>query len=171
MDNRSSSLWKILLVASFFSLPLFTAAGAVHAGVPEQMPQFALPSAIDDTVIDSSQHKGKILLINFWATWCGPCREEIPSLVSLQSEHGAKGFSVIGIAMDESSRKAVDKFAKKTGITYPVAMGNTKTARAFGGIAGIPQSFLVNRDGIVVKSYMGLVEKDQLEQDIAPLLK
>lgn len=169
MDNRTSSLWKILLLASFFSVMQAAFPCLLHAWIPERMPDFALPSAVDDTVIDSRHHKGKILLVNFWATWCGPCREEIPSLVTLQAEHAGQGFSVIGIAMDESSRNGVDKFAKRAGITYPIAMGNSKIARDFGGISGIPQSFLINREGIVVKRYMGLVEKDQLEQDISAL--
>lgn len=147
------------------------AAGRVaEAKAPETMPHFTLPSATDDTVIDSNNHAGKVLLINFWATWCGPCREEIPSLVQLRNEHSKEGFEVIGISMDEGGRAMISRFAQKLAITYPIAMGTPKVARSFGGIIGIPQSFLVNRQGKIVKSYAGLIDHDVFEKDITSLL-
>ncbi len=164
---RPASLPKILAIATVF---LLSAIATGLAQPPDAMPSFSLPSVTDDGVVDSSHHQGKILLINFWATWCGPCREEIPSLIRLQDKFKPKGFSVIGISMDDGSRRLVRRFVEKTGINYPVAMGNSKTARAFGGVFGIPQSFLVNREGLIVKSYMGLVEPEVLERDIAALI-
>lgn len=160
--SRSGLFFFILLVALLASSPL-------AAKAPEQMPEFALPSALDDTVIDSNTQRGKVLLINFWATWCGPCRIEIPSLIQLHEQFKDRGFSVIGISMDNGNRKIVTHFAKKMEINYPIAMGSSKTARAFGGIIGIPVSFLVDQEGKIIKSYTGLVTHDLMEQDISQL--
>lgn len=157
----------LLLTALLFS-PL--AADNCFARAPEMMPSFALASAVDDSVVDSGSHSGKVLLVNFWATWCGPCREEIPSLIKLREDLGKDGFEIIGISMDEGGRSMVSRFSKKMRITYPLAMGNSKVARAFGGIIGIPQSFLVDRGGKIVKSYAGLIDHDVFESDIKKLL-
>ena len=165
---RAASLSKFLTTATVFLLLLLPAV--LLAGAPATMPSFSLPSVMDDGVVDSRHHQGKVLLVNFWATWCAPCREEIPSLIKLHDKYKAKGFAVIGISMDTGSRRLVRRFVEKSGITYPVALGNSKTARAFGGVFGIPQSFLVDRQGRIVKSYMGLVEPETIERDLAALL-
>ncbi len=165
---RAASLSQFLATATVFLLALLPAT--LLAAAPPVMPAFSLPSATDDGVVASGQHQGKVLLINFWATWCAPCREEIPTLIKLHDKYKAKGFTVIGISMDDGSRRLVRRFVTKSGITYPVAMGNSKTARAFGGVFGIPQSFLVDRQGRIVKSYMGLVEPEIIEHDLSALL-
>lgn len=157
-----------LVVILFFAV--FLSARGAEAKSPETMPHFTLPSATDETVIDSNQHSGEVLLINFWATWCGPCREEIPSLIKLRNEHRKEGFEVIGISMDEGGRAMISMFSEKFAISYPIAMGTPKVARSFGGIIGIPQSFLVDRQGKIVKSYAGLVDHDVFEKDITSLL-
>lgn len=158
------------ILALLFIAGLLAPAGRALARAPETMPAFTLPSATNDTVIDSSSQAGKVLLINFWATWCGPCREEIPSLKKLWAEHRSQGFEVIGISMDMGSRDTVAKFAKKYSIAYPIAMGTPKVARSFGGIIGIPQSYLVDRQGKIVRSYSGMINLDVLEKDIAKML-
>lgn len=166
--HRNSLLFCLLAI---FFVTLVTAATTVQAKAPEFMPEFTLPSAVDDSVIDSKNHAGQVLLINFWATWCGPCREEIPSLIKLREEYGKNGFEVIGVSMDEGGRGLVSRFSKKFEINYPIAMGTPKVARAFGGIIGIPQSFLVDRQGKIVKKYGGLVDHDVLARDIKVLLE
>jgi thiol-disulfide isomerase/thioredoxin len=161
----------LLCLLAIFSLTFVAVARTVQAKAPDLMPEFTLPSAVDDSVIDSKNHAGQVLLINFWATWCGPCREEIPSLIKLRDEHGKNGFEVIGISMDGGGRGLVSRFSKKFEINYPLAMGTPKVARAFGGIIGIPQSFLVDRQGKIVKSYGGLINHDVLDRDIKALLE
>ena len=172
---QSRQILRITRQPTFVAI--FLLFGAILMGVsgaeakaPETMPHFTLPSATDETVIDSNSHAGKVLLINFWATWCGPCREEIPSLVKLRNEHEKEGFEIIGISMDDGGRAMLTKFSQKLGISYPIAMGTPKVARSFGGIFGIPQSFLVNRQGKIVKSYAGLIDEDVFEKDITSLL-
>ena len=166
--SRTVKLSAILAI--LLSAVVLAPASRALARAPKTMPAFTLPSATNDSVIDSSSLTGKVLLINFWATWCGPCREEIPTLIKLRDDYQHEGFEVIGISMDLGSRGTVAKFVKKVSIDYPVAMGTPKVARSFGGILGIPQSFLVDRQGNIVKSYAGMIEQDVLEKDLTKFL-
>ncbi len=136
----------------------------------EKMPAFSLPSALDGKTVESGDFAGKVLLITFFATWCPPCRQEIPTLISLQEDFGPKGFSVIGLSVDEKGPKVVVKMIEKDKINYPVLMAKSKTANDFGGVTGIPTSFLVDRQGMIVKRYPGYVPKSLLEKDIKELL-
>lgn len=152
------------------TLALFTLmAGAAQAAA--KMPSFALPSVKDGATVNSSAYQGKAMLINFFATWCPPCRKEIPDFIKLQTEYGPKGFTVIGISTDQGGSSLVDKFAQKMEINYPVLMSNSETPRAFGGILGIPTSFLVNKEGNVVKRYDGYVDHQTLVNDLNAILK
>ncbi len=145
-------------------------AVASTAGAAVNMPAFALPSAVDGKVVKSSSFKGKAMLVTFFATWCPPCRQEIPTLKKLQAEFKDKGFSVVGLSVDEGGPKVVAKLVEKEGINYPVLMADRATANDFGGIAGIPTSFLINRKGHVVKRYPGYVPHALLVKDIESIL-
>ncbi len=135
------------------------------------MPQFSLSSVTDGTKVSSADYKGKVLLITFFATWCPPCRQEIPTLKKLHEEFGPEGFAVLGLSVDEGGSKIVKKLVEKEQINYPVLMADRSTADDFGGIAGIPTSFLINRAGNVVKKYPGYIPHKLLERDIKALLK
>jgi peroxiredoxin len=147
---------------------LLTVVGPAAAG--DAMPSFSLSSAQDGKTVASDDFKGKTLLITFFTTWCPPCRQEIPSLIQLQNDYAAKGFSVIGLSMDEKGASVVAKLIEKESINYPVLMADSKTARDFGGIVGVPTSFLVNSEGEVVKRYPGYVPHSLLEKDINSIL-
>lgn len=149
---------------------LLTFALVSTAGAAVKMPAFALPSAVDGKVVKSSSFRGKAMLVTFFATWCPPCRQEIPTLKKLQEEYGDKGFSVIGLSVDEGGPRVVAKLVQKEAINYPVLMADRATANDFGGIAGIPTSFLVNRKGNVVKRYPGYVPHALLVKDIESIL-
>ncbi len=144
-------------------------AGAAQAAT--KVPAFTLPSVKDGTMVKASAYQGQAMLINFFATWCPPCRKEIPSLIQLQKEFGPKGFTVIGISTDQGGTSLVDKFAQKMEINYPVLMSDSNTPRAFDGILGIPTSFLVNKEGNVVKRYDGYVDHQTLVNDLNAILK
>jgi thiol-disulfide isomerase/thioredoxin len=135
-----------------------------------KMVPFNLPSAADNTMIDSKQFAGKVLLVTFFATWCPPCIQEIPTLVELQNKYGAKGFSVIGMSVDEGGVAPVKRLIDRTGINYPVLMADNEVSRGFGGVTGIPVTYMVNRQGELVKKYLGYVEHDVLEEEIQKLL-
>lgn len=143
---------------------------AATARAAVNMPDFALPSAVDGKVVKSGSFRGKVVLVTFFATWCPPCRQEIPTLKKLQEEFGDRGFSVIGLSVDEGGPRVVAKLVEKEAINYPVLMANRATARDFDGIAGIPTSFLVNRKGHVVKRYPGYVPHAVLVKDIESIL-
>jgi len=136
----------------------------------ESMPAFSLPSALDGKMVESSDFAGKVLLITFFATWCPPCRQEIPTLNGLQKDLGPRGFSVIGLSVDEKGPKVVVKMIEKDKVNYPVLMAKGRTAKDFGGVTGIPTSFLVDREGKIVRRYPGYVPRKVLEKDILAIL-
>lgn len=136
-----------------------------------RMPDFALKSVMDGSVVESSSFQGKVLLITFFATWCPPCIEEIPTLKALHEELAKEGFSVVGLSVDQGGPGEVVKMVKKNGIPYPVLMADEKVMQDFGGVYGIPVSFLVSSSGNVVKKYPGYVPGKVLEKDIKSILK
>jgi thiol-disulfide isomerase/thioredoxin len=118
-----------------------------------------------------SDLKGKVVFLNFWATWCDPCRIEIPWLIAMQAKYGPKGFTVVGVAMDDEGRSVVAPFiekerfdvdGKKLPMSYPILLGSDDDADKFGGILGYPTSFLISRDGRVIQKFQGLQSEEEL---------
>lgn len=117
-----------------------------------------------------SSFKGKLLLINFWATWCAPCKAEIPGFVELQKQYG-KDLQILGVSVDDTPED-IKPYAQKYGINYPLLIGLNRedVEKAYGPFLGIPQSFLINREGKICVKHPGLVSKDKFEQEIKSLL-
>jgi len=155
-----------LLLASFFVLMIF----AQPAVAASKMPSFLLPDAVTGENVDSKNFVGKTLLVTFFATWCPPCMQEVPDLINLQKKYSSKGFSVIALSVDEGGAKVVKKLVEKRSINYPVLMADRSTAQSFGGVVGIPTSFLINSKGNVVKKYPGYVPHVLLENDIKKIM-
>ena len=145
------------------ALTLLFAAGAQAR---TKMPRFVLEDVRNGDVLDSRSLKGQVLLLTFFATWCPPCVDEIPVLIELQEEYRGAGFSVIGMSVDRDKPVKIARFVKKFGINYPVLLANSKTTMDFGGVYGIPVSFLVNKSGNVVKKYTGYIKEAILKKDI-----
>jgi peroxiredoxin len=158
-----STVSAIILFAVFFF-----SAGSLPASL--KMPAFSLAEVTDGKTVDSQEFQGKALLVTFFATWCPPCMEEIPTLIKLQKEFAKDGFSVIGLSVDEAGPAVVVRLIKKKGINYPVVMADNRTIMDFGGIYGIPVSFLINRSGNVVKKYPGDVPYSILANDIKSVM-
>jgi thiol-disulfide isomerase/thioredoxin len=135
-----------------------------------QMVQFKLNSLTDNKVLDSKQLEGQVLLLTFFATWCPPCIQEIPSLIALQKSYSPKGFSVLAFSVEEGDPAPLHRLIEKYGINYPVLLADTNVLRGVGGVTGIPVTFLVNRKGELTKKYLGYVGYDVLEEDIKKLL-
>lgn len=134
-------------------------------------PNFALKT-IEGKTISLSDYKGKVVIIDFWATWCGPCRKGVPDLVELKNTYGAKGFEVIGISVDRSnSISQVKPFAEDFKINYPVVFTDEQTPGNYGGIQYIPTSFVIDQEGFVVSKHVGYVEKSQYVSEIEQLFK
>lgn len=119
--------------------------------------------------------KGKVVFVNFWATWCDPCRIEIPWLIDIQKKYAPRGFTVVGVAMDDEGQKVVAPFVAKEKfdvngqqlpMSYPIWIGSDDAADKFGGILGYPTSFLISRDGKQVEKFQGLKSQDELEKAI-----
>ena len=124
----------------------------------------------DPAAIQLSGLKGKAVIVNFWATWCGPCKIEMPWLVDLQKKYGPQGLQIVGVAMDDSSEKTISEFAEKMGVNYPIGKGSEKIAEAWGGLDGLPYNFFLDRDGKVVASIKGLESESVIVADIEKAL-
>jgi cytochrome c biogenesis protein CcmG/thiol:disulfide interchange protein DsbE len=139
-------------------------------GDATKVPDFKLKRATDGKEISSSEWNGKVRLIDFWATWCPPCKKEIPDFIELQNQYGPKGLVVIGIAMDKQGASVVAPFVKEWKMNYPVLIGGSEVSAAYGNIMSYPTTFLVDREGNVVKKYVGFQEKAVFEKDLKALL-
>jgi thiol-disulfide isomerase/thioredoxin len=138
-------------------------------------PDFTLKN-LDGKNVELSQYRGKVVLVNFWATWCDPCRVEIPWLIEMQQKYSAKGFTVLGIAMDEEGKSVVAPFVEKEQfdvdgggkslMNYPIVLGNEEVVDKFGGLFGYPTSVLISRDGKQVKRITGLISYDEIASAI-----
>lgn len=116
-------------------------------------------------------YKGKVVMLNFWATWCGPCKQEIPDFIELQKEYGDQGFEIVGISLDEAGHEAAVKgFVKQKGMNYDVLFDDGSVAQAYGGVRSIPTTFLINREGEIVSSQVGLQPKSAWASAIEALL-
>jgi len=117
-----------------------------------------------------SDFRRKVVILNFWATWCAPCRIEIPHFVELQKEYADKGFTVIGISLDDQGPEAVKKFVKQLAVDYPIVIGNEKVTEAYGRIDAIPATFVIDRQGHIVSQHLGYDDKATFEKEIQSLL-
>jgi thiol-disulfide isomerase/thioredoxin len=160
-------------------------SGTTHASVsPDKSIAAPAPAVgfkdIDGKDVTLNDYAGKVVLVNFWATWCDPCREEIPELIDMQRKYGPRGFTVLGVAMDEEGKSVVAPFVarehfdvggQKLTMNYPIVIGTDAIADKFGGLLGYPTSFLISRDGKQVKRITGLIGYEDVSHDIEVLLQ
>ena len=118
-------------------------------------PDFELPE-LDGKKLKLSDLRGKAVLLNFWATYCGPCKIEMPWFVELQKEYGPQGFQIVGVAMDDASTEDIAKFAKEMGVNYPILLGKESVGESYGGVSVLPTTFFVDRDGRLIAREFGL---------------
>jgi thiol-disulfide isomerase/thioredoxin len=132
-------------------------------------PDFSLES-LEGKTMRLSDFRGKAVLLNFWATWCGPCKIEMPWFVELQQKYGSQGLQVVGVAMDDASKEDIAKFAQDMGVNYPVLIGKEAVGDSYGGIPALPETFFIGRDGKVVDKILGLRGKAEIEDAIKKAL-
>ncbi len=147
---------------------LFVFAGLVHAQ-GKKASDFDLKTS-DGTPVQLSKLKGKVVLLNFWATWCGPCRREIPDFLEVYNEYREKGFEIVGVSLDEEGWSVINPFVKQYKITYPIVVGDGKLVRAYGGFEFIPTTFLIDKKGTIVHTFTGAVKKAELERRLKDIL-
>lgn len=126
---------------------------------------------IEGKTVTSDQFKGKVLVVDFWATWCGPCRQEIPGYIDLVKKYGKDGLVIVGVSMDQAGVEVVKAFAKKNAMNYPIVMGDDDVVAAFGGMEAIPTTFLIDRSGKIRDRKLGAEPTAEYEKKIVSLLK
>jgi thiol-disulfide isomerase/thioredoxin len=124
---------------------------------------------LNSTSLRLSDYAGKVILLDFWATWCAPCRDEIPHFVQWQAKYGNQGLQVVGVSMDDDLRP-LEKFTGEFKMNYPVVVGSQELASGFGGILGLPANIVIGRNGKIVAKHLGLTDLSLLERELASQL-
>ncbi len=132
-------------------------------------PAFSLRT-LDGRKVSLADYKGRPVLVNFWATWCAPCKLEMPWFEQFHTQYAAQGFEILGIAEDDAGKDEIAKAARKLGVTYPILLTDGNTAPKYGGIDYLPESFYIGRDGTVVEQTAGLGAKDEIEANIRKIV-
>ncbi|HEX2268985.1 MAG TPA: TlpA disulfide reductase family protein [Pyrinomonadaceae bacterium] len=145
----------------------FSPAGVL--GQEKRAPQFALRD-INGRTVRLSDYQGKVVLINFWATWCPPCRAEMPDLVRLQAEHANQGLQIIGITYPPERKARVRRFARSLKVNYPIVLGTREIKARFSSDETLPLTVVINRDGKVSDIISGILLREEFEEKIKPLL-
>ena len=133
-------------------------------------PEFALKDS-DGRTVTLAEYKGKVVLLNFWATWCGPCKIEIPWFADFEQKYKDRGFAVLGVAMDEEGWEVVKPYLAESKVNYRVILGNDTVAGLYGGVESLPTTFVLDRDGKIASTHVGLVSKSDYENEIMQLLE
>ena len=155
--GRAAALW--------IAITLFVGAAIAQ----DRAPNFSLMTSSGQTV-ELKKLQGKAVVVNFWATWCGPCRAEIPGMAEIYGKYKDKGVEIVGVSLDDRGWSVVNPFVQKLGIPYPVVLGNDQVVQAYGGIDAIPTTFFVDKKGTVVKKHVGYMSKDDFEKILRSVL-
>lgn len=176
MPKSLSIALPLVLAAVVLSLCSCADVPTVRAAVKGEKdrkvaPDFALKDA-DGKTVHLSDYKGKVVLLDFWATWCGPCKIEIPWFMEFEQQYKAKGFAVLGVSMDEDGWSVVKPYLQQMKMNYRVVLGNDKVGDQYGGVDSLPTTFLVDRQGRIASTHVGLSGgKDDFKNDILHLLE
>ncbi len=158
-------------VAALLALFAVLAPGLGASSVrPAPAPSWKLKD-VDGKEVTSEQFKGKVVVLDFWATWCPPCRAEIPGYIELQRKYMAEGLVIVGVSVDTEGPEVVRKFMKELGINYPIVMGDDDIVGAFAPIQGYPTTFIIDREGRVRNKKLGREPTDAYEKEILAILR
>jgi thiol-disulfide isomerase/thioredoxin len=164
----SSTSYSGILRADVLS-SVSPSAPVADAAASSKMPAWILQD-VDGKTVKSSDFAGKVVILDFWATWCPPCKAEIPGFIDIQKKYGDKGVAVVGVSLDQEGPTAVKPFMKQLGMNYPIVMGDDKIVQDFSGIEGIPTTFIIDRSGNVVSKHVGYGDEEAFETEIKPLI-
>jgi thiol-disulfide isomerase/thioredoxin len=168
--NPAQQGMRLRLMKVLFGAALIAAAVAAPAAITPsaKAPDFALRS-LEGPNLRLQEQRGQVVMVNFWATWCGPCRAEIPDLIDLQKKYKDQ-FAIVALATDEDDSDLVKKFSQKAGINYRVGMSTDELREAYGGIPALPTSFVIDPQGRVVQKHVGLNDPSIYELEVRALL-
>lgn len=168
MPRKSES--SIFLALALAAVACTTSEVPVDANAPSRpLPEFSIQD-LEGDLFTNEKLDGKVALVNFWATWCGPCKIEMPWFVDFQRKYKDRGFTVLAISLDEEGWDPVREFAAELELNFPVVLGDDPVAEDFGGIRALPTTLLVDRAGNIVFTHTGLVSKRTYEDEIEALL-
>jgi len=163
MKMLRTALFSVFLIA-------VAALARAEAVAPQPAPVWKLKD-VEGKVISSETFKGKVVVVDFWATWCPPCRAEIPGYIELQKKYGKDGLVIIGVSLDQKGPAVVKPFIEKFGINYQIVMGDDDITAAFGGMDAIPTTFIIDRAGIIRDRKVGAEPTEDYEKRIVAVLK
>ena len=175
--NPAALFFVAAIVATLLFVGFHAARKNVGAGGPPDIadpagkpaPDFTLAS-LEGKNVSLSDFRGQAVLLNFWATWCGPCKVEMPWFVELQREYGPQGLQIVGVAMDDASKEDIQKFAQEMGVNYTILIGKESVGQLYGGVDVLPTTFFIDRDGKVVSREFGLQSRSLFVDNIKKAL-
>jgi len=168
----------ILIMLGFFGFfianrakPLFSqSTESENKGLNQSAPDFSLPT-LEEKNLRLSDFKDKIIILDFWATHCPPCRREIPDFIKLYDKYKDNGLVIIGVSLDSGNTEELKRFCRNNGVNYPIVIGNHKVTEAYGGIRYIPTTFIIDKSGNIVKKFTGYTSSYVFEREIESLLE
>jgi peroxiredoxin len=170
--NPAALFFVAAVVAVMLFLGFHAARRAGAGGPPDSLdpagkpaPDFTLAS-LDGKNVTLSDYRGQAVLLNFWATWCGPCKIEMPWFIELQKEYGPQGLQIVGVAMDDASKEEIQKFIQEMGVNYTILLGKEAVGQQYGGVDVLPTTFFIDRDGKIVSREFGLQSRSLFVDNI-----
>lgn len=162
-------VWLLALIVAIIIFYMISPPSVQHPSstTNAEAPSFTL-SDIDGHSVSLSNYRGKVIILDFWAPWCPPCRREIPDFISLQNQYASQGLQIIGIGLDQPNNVA--SFVQEHGINYPVVVGSNAITNLYGGISGIPTTFVIDRRGNIINKFEGFTNRSIFEEEIKKLL-
>lgn len=166
--KRKNGFWNSLVFAGVLAVSGLLSLNAGELKPGTKAPVWIL-KGLDGTDVKSTSFDGKVVVLNFWATWCPPCVAEIPDFIEVQKELGGKGLTFVGVSLDQST-VPVKKYVKRTKVNYPIVMGNSEVVKDFGNISGIPTTYVIDKSGVIRMSEVGKISKKKLLASVRGLL-
>ncbi|MGI9072037.1 MAG: peroxiredoxin family protein [Bryobacteraceae bacterium] len=169
MNSCVLAAFAVVVILSSCSAESSTNAAGKTSKERKAAPEFTLTDA-NGSSVKLSDYRGKVVLLNFWATWCGPCTLEIPWFIDFEQEFKSRGFEVVGISMDDDGWAAIKPYVAEHKMNYRVLLGNDSVSQLYGGVEALPTTFIIDRDGKIASVHVGLAGKDEYSNEIQSLL-